>query len=186
MDHEDHVDLLRPGVNTPQGKWADFGSGRGAFTLALAYLLYPTGEVHSVDKDRDKLMDQQRRMEERYPEIQVHYHVGDYTQPLGLPPLDGIVIANALHFQRDKSRVLDLLHGYLKPGGTLILVEYNADHGNRWVPHPLSYPSWEKLVEKRGFQETHLLNTKPSSFLGEIYAAASIKEREDEDWIAGS
>ena len=35
MDHTDHVNLIRAGVSTG-GVWADFGSGGGAFTLALA------------------------------------------------------------------------------------------------------------------------------------------------------
>lgn len=175
MDHEDHMDLLRPGLTALTGRWADFGSGQGAFTLALADLLHPQAEIYSIDKNRAKLEQQRRRLENRFSRSEVHFLVGDYTRELDLPPLDGIVIANALHFQQQKDQVLGLLYEYLHPGGTLILVEYNADQGNRWVPHPLSYNSWERLAEKHGFRNTHLLGTKPSTFLGEIYAAASIK-----------
>ena len=175
MDHEDHVDLLRPGMSALSGRWADFGSGRGAFTLALADLLHPQAEIFSIDKKRGKLKQQRRRMDDRFPRHNVQYVVGDFTRELDLPPLDGLVIANALHFQQEKDPVLQLLHDYLHPGGTLILVEYNADRGNRWVPHPLSYKNWERLAETHGFRDTQLLGTKPSTFLGEIYAAASIK-----------
>jgi len=45
MDHRDHVNLLRGGVQTPSGLWADFGSGAGAFTLALAELLRSGGRA---------------------------------------------------------------------------------------------------------------------------------------------
>jgi len=38
MDHKDHVNLLRNGITNAGGVWADFGSGQGAFTLALAEL----------------------------------------------------------------------------------------------------------------------------------------------------
>ena len=38
MDHTDHVNLLRDAVGLG-GTWADFGSGTGAFTLALAELI---------------------------------------------------------------------------------------------------------------------------------------------------
>lgn len=175
MDHNDHVDLIQNGVTPPRGTWADFGSGRGAFTLALADVLGKAGEIHSIDRDRGKLETQKRRMAQRFPEVKVHYLVADYREPLELPALEGIVIANALHFQEEKGPVLALLHQYLRPSGTLILIEYNADHGNHWVPHPLSFPSWKKLAAKYGFQDTQLLETKPSSFLGEIYAAASKK-----------
>ncbi|TMD25838.1 MAG: class I SAM-dependent methyltransferase, partial [Chloroflexi bacterium] len=52
MNHEDHVRLLRKGIVEPGGVWADFGSGAGAFTLALADLLGTEGSIYSVDKDR--------------------------------------------------------------------------------------------------------------------------------------
>lgn len=175
MDHKDHLDLIRKGVDSPAGTWADFGSGRGAFTLALADLMKEGGIIYSIDHKRGKLEDQKQRMQARFPEMDVRYRAGDFRSPLDLPPLDGILIANALHFQEDKGPVLDLFHSYLQPSGRLILVEYNADRGNRWVPHPLSYQSWEKLSQEHGFIETRLLATKPSHFLGQIYAAASKK-----------
>ncbi len=175
MDHNDHLDLIHKGVDSPAGTWADFGSGRGAFTLALADLMEEGGTIYSIDHNGGKLEDQKRRMKDRFPRRDVRYRMADYRKPLTLPPLDGILIANALHFQEDKGPVLDLFHSYLKPAGRLILVEYNADRGNRWVPHPLSYESWEKLVRQHGFKETILLAVKPSHFLGQIYAAASQK-----------
>jgi ubiquinone/menaquinone biosynthesis C-methylase UbiE len=49
MNHADHVALLRAGVPGPGGVWADLGSGAGAFTLALADLIGPTGQIYSVD-----------------------------------------------------------------------------------------------------------------------------------------
>ncbi len=52
MNHKDHVYLLNDGVpDTPNQVWADLGSGGGAFTLALADLLGPTGQIISVDKN---------------------------------------------------------------------------------------------------------------------------------------
>ena len=82
-------------------------------------------------------------------------------------------MANSLHFQRRKEPVLALVRGMLKPGGRLVLVEYNADKGNLWVPHPLSYPTWETLALANGFVGTRLLATVPSRFLREIYSALS-------------
>jgi hypothetical protein len=83
-------------------------------------------------------------------------------------------MANSLHFVRDKASVLTLVRSYLRPGGRLVLIEYNADHGNMWVPHPLSYPTWEKLSLSAGFASTRLLTTVPSRFLGEIFSALSV------------
>lgn len=175
MDHADHVNLLRDGVPAPGGVWADFGSGAGAFTLALAELIGPTARIYSVDKDRGALQAQARAMRARFPAVGVTYIAADFTGPLDLPPLDGAVMANALHFVRDKGAVVPALRRYLKPGGAFILVEYNTDRGNPWVPHPLSFPTWAALAREHGFIATRLLAVRPSRFLGEIYSALSTR-----------
>jgi precorrin-6B methylase 2 len=179
MNHTDHVRLLRAGLEplTEEGQvWADFGSGSGAFTLALADLLGPGATLYSVDQDRNALRTQARELAERFPYTTVHYLTTDFTQPLDPPPLAGLVMANALHFQPSERQeaVVRQLKRYLRLGGRFILVEYNVDRGNLWVPHPLSYTTWAKLAHKVGFGETRLLATVPSHFLREIYAALSI------------
>lgn len=173
MTHDDHVRLLRDGIPNLGGVWADLGSGSGAFTLALSDLLGPGATIYSVDRDRAALYEQRRAMDERFPDRAVTYLAADFTRPLELPPLDGVVMANSLHFQRLKEPVLRLVRGSLRPGGRLILVEYNADRGNPWVPYPISYPTWESLAARSGFVGTHLLATVPSRFLREIYSAVS-------------
>ena len=173
MNHADHVRLLRNGVSAPGGVWADLGSGSGAFTLALAELLGLGGTIYSVDKDRAALVDQERVLSRRFPETAVYYLAADFTRPITLPALDGLVMANTLHFQRDKEGVLKLVKSYLKTGGRLLLVEYNVDSGNLWVPHPLSYATWQAVARRLGFEETQLLTTHPSRFLKEIFSAVS-------------
>jgi len=177
MNHTDHVNLLRDGVSAPDGIWADFGSGSGAFTLALAELLGSGGKIYSVDKDRGMLRTQEQAMQSRFPQTTIHYLPANFTRPLAdkLPLLDGLVIANALHFQRygTQRQVVELLKSYLRPGGRFIIVEYNVDRGNLWVPHPLSYQTWEKLAGESGFTHTQLLAMRPSRFLQAIYSAVS-------------
>ncbi|MGZ6270163.1 MAG: class I SAM-dependent methyltransferase [Candidatus Limnocylindrales bacterium] len=174
MEHTDHVDLLRDGVRGGGGQWADLGSGRGAFTLALADLLGSGGEIWSLDRDASALADQRRVMTGRFPALRVHYRVHDFALPLDLPALDGVVMANSLHFVAAKGPVLQRVRGCLRPGGRLILVEYDTDRGNPWVPHPIAYPTWEALAGRAGFLATRLLTTVPSRFLGRIYAALSL------------
>lgn len=182
MNHHDHVRLIRDGVSAPGAGmagehaapvWADIGSGAGAFTLALADILGGGATIHSVDRDRGALREQARALRASFPDVRADFHVGDFTGSLDLPPLDGIVMANALHFVRDQAAVVVHLRGYLKPGGRFVLVEYDTDRGNHWVPHPLSYRSWELLAPRCGFDATRLLATVPSRFLGGIYAALS-------------
>lgn len=176
MNHEDHVRLLREAVPAGDGCWADFGAGDGAFTLALAALLGEQGVIHAVDKDGRALGRLRRRMEQRFPGVTVRTHHADYTRPLELPPLDGLVMANALHFQQDKGPVVELLGERLRPGGRFVLVEYNTDRGNRWVPHPLSFETWSALAPRHGLTVPRCVATRPSSFLGEFYVALSFRE----------
>jgi SAM-dependent methyltransferase len=174
MDHRDHVRLLRDGVQGGGTTWADLGSGEGAFTLALADLLGLTGSIHTVDRDARALQIQLRALGDAFPRVSVMPLIGDFTKPLELPPLDGIVMANSLHFQREKVALLRLVGGYLRTGGRLILVEYDTDHGNPWVPFPLSFRSWARLAAEAGFRETQRLASVPSRFLGSIYSARSL------------
>ncbi len=176
MQHQDHVQLIRQGISASGGTWADLGSGSGAFTLALADLLGPTAQIYSVDRDSRSLQEQARAMHAHFPAIAVEYLTADFTRKIDLPLLDGILLANSLHFVRHKGVVLEHLHSYLRPGGSLLLVEYNADHGNPWVPYPLAYPTWENLAQQHGFRQTRQLATVPSRFLREMYAALSIRE----------
>jgi ubiquinone/menaquinone biosynthesis C-methylase UbiE len=173
MDHQDHVHLLENGIPEAGGIWADFGSGRGAFTLALADIVGPAGQIISVDKDREALRQQGRSITTHFPDVSVRYLNADFKKPIELPPLDGLVVANALHFLRDKNKAIQLLMSYLKPGGRFLVVEYNTDRGNVWVPHPFSYPTWQELARRYGLTDTELLSTVPSRFLGEIYSAVS-------------
>jgi ubiquinone/menaquinone biosynthesis C-methylase UbiE len=175
MDHRDHVRLLRDGVLGSGETWADLGSGEGAFTLALADLLGPTGSIHTVDRDGTALQVQLQIFREAFPNTKIMPLVADFTKPLELPPLDGVVMANSLHFVRDKQAVLRRVGGYLRPGGRLVLVEYDSDHGNPWVPFPLSFGTWTIVAAQAGFRDTRLLASIASRFLGSIYSAVSFR-----------
>ena len=175
MNHADHVNLLRSGVPAPGGTWADLGAGSGAFTLALAELVGPGARIIAIDQDRGALRRLQSAMKAQFPEVALESWTADFTHRLELPPLDGVVMANSLHFHRNKLPIVRLVHDYLHPGGWLLLVEYGTEQGNTWVPHPLTYPTWEKLARQAGFRQTSLLTTRPSRFLKQIYSAASLK-----------
>lgn len=170
MNHADLVALIEDGVSARGGRWADLGSGEGAFTLALADLLGPGAHITAVDRDTGALRHLER---DRFPGVEIETEVGNFTRPLALSNLDGVVMANSLHFVRDKAPVLESVGKMLRPGGTLIVVEYGTDRGNAWVPHPFSYERWEKLAAQAGFVNTRLLRTIPSRHLGSMYSAFS-------------
>jgi ubiquinone/menaquinone biosynthesis C-methylase UbiE len=170
VNHADLVALLQDAITERGGRWADLGAGEGAFTLALADLLGPGARITAVDRDAGAL---RNLSSEKLPGVEVETKVGDFTRPLGLSNLDGIVMANSLHFVRDKTLVLESVRNMLRPGGKLIVVEYGTDRGNPWVPHPFTYQRWERMAAQAGFVGTRLLRTIPSRHLGSIYSAVS-------------
>jgi len=175
MDHHDHVDLLRPAGLSPGTSFADLGAGSGAFTLALRELLGPDAPIYAVDRDRSRLKSLEQAYRSRFGSAEnLHIIPADFSRQLDLPPLDGILMANSLHFFRNKEKILRHVAAYLKPGGMLLLVEYNVDRGNPWVPFPLSHESFCALAPKTGFSEPRLLAKKPSSFLREFYSALTL------------
>lgn len=173
MDHRDHIALIRGGIEGGGLEWIELGSGRGAFTLALADLLGPAGRITSVDRDPAALRRQSATLAAAYPRTHIDYLAADFSRPLALAPRDGVLMANSLHFSRDQAAVLQRVGGLLRPGGRLVLVEYDTDRGNHWVPHPLSYRSWERVSRDVGFRDTRLLARRPGSGLAAIYSALS-------------
>jgi SAM-dependent methyltransferase len=84
-------------------------------------------------------------------------------------------MANSLHFVKDKLPVLTRLLDLLEPGGRFLLVEYDADRGNPWVPYPMSFPTWRGLAQAAGLTEPVRLATYPSRWLGGMYSALAEK-----------
>jgi SAM-dependent methyltransferase len=175
MDHGDHVALIRNGVTGSGPAWADIGAGSGAFTLALADLLGDDARITAVDRDGAALAENARAVAERFPEATLTTLVGDLEGPLDLPPLDGLLAANSLHFvaRERQARVIATLASHLRPGAPFIVVEYDADRGNPWVPHPFSVGRWRELAAEAGLVDTVEIGRVPCRFLGSIYAAAS-------------
>jgi ubiquinone/menaquinone biosynthesis C-methylase UbiE len=175
MDHEDHVRLIRAGVEGAGLRWLELGAGRGAFTLALAELLGPDAEIVAVDRDAADLRRLADAMAERFPATRLETMTADFRDPiaLGEEPFDGLLAANSLHFVRDPAAVIDAVQLLLGPGARVVIVEYDSDSGNPWVPHPFSFETWQAIAERAGLANTRLVGRVPSRFLGAIYAAAS-------------
>ena len=175
MNHADHVALLAGGVKQGEGgTWADLGAGTGAFTLALADLIGPQGVIYAIDRDRAALVELRNAFVSSVPQAELRIGHADFTRRIDLSDLDGVVMANSLHFVEDKAPVLALVRAYLKHGGRLLLVEYDSDRGNAWVPHPMTFETWSAVATDAGFLDTRRLATVPSRFLRRIYSALSL------------
>ena len=174
MNHADHVALLRPAGLPQAGVWADFGSGTGAFTLALRELVGPAAEIFAVDQHQTSLAELVKAYLRKFGNAdRLHTLPADFRSLLDLPALDGLLMANSLHFIKNKIKILKHVKKYLTPRSMLLVVEYNVDKGNPWVPYPFSYVTFRRLALEAGFSDPRLLATHPSSFLREFYSASA-------------
>jgi ubiquinone/menaquinone biosynthesis C-methylase UbiE len=170
MDHRDHVALIRAGVEGGGTSWLELGAGDGAFTLALADLLGPGGRITTVDRDGRALRMGSDAVARNFPAVTVTTEPGDFTRGLPPGPFDGVLAANSLHFVKDRR---DLLSQIRALTSRLVVVEYDADRGNPWVPHPFSFETWRRDAVTAGFGVPRLLHRVPSRFLGAIYGAVT-------------
>jgi ubiquinone/menaquinone biosynthesis C-methylase UbiE len=146
--NSDRVDGSRP------QQWADIGCGNGIFSRALLSLLHKDSIIYAIDKQPARLK------EENIKFIQQDFE----TDPLSLPPLDGLIMANSLHFVKNKPAFLQNIRKHLVPGGIFILVEYDTDVSNRYVPWPISFDSAAALFKQAGFEQFEKINERPSIF----------------------
>jgi ubiquinone/menaquinone biosynthesis C-methylase UbiE len=165
------IDLIRPGILSKKGTWADIGAGTGMFTLALMEIL-ESGKVIALDKSPHTLYS-----------IKAPSHLklkivdADFNRPLELPALDGIVMANALHYAKDHQTVLQNVLASLKPEGIFILIEYDTERPNEpWVPNPVSLNKFRALCKITGLSDPVEIGRKKSIYSdGEIYSVVSRK-----------
>lgn len=153
MELSTAVSLIKDGVHKVPGvpgaasaTWADLGAGKGTFTGALSTLL-GSGKIIAVDRDEGAL----KKIRIDNPAVKLELLRSDLMEvefPKG--SLDGILMANSIHYIKDKVACFRRLVAALKPGGRIVVVEYNMDTANPYVPYPVSFSSLGKIAEEVG------------------------------------
>lgn len=175
MNHVDHVRLIAGGVPAHSGgSWVELGAGTGAFTLALRDLAGPDARITAIDRNAGDLHTLERAMQRAFPGTHLRTITADFTTLPPLPPADGILAANAIHYVRDQVGLLRRWRQMLKPGGRLIVVEYDTDHGNHWVPYAMSFATFAEIVQDAGFTAPERIGSQPSRFLGGFFAGLAL------------
>lgn len=176
MNDREALALLRAAIPSAEGEaWADLGAGGGTFTRALAALVGAGGHVYAVDADERAVAGLRRWAEAARGGPAITAHHADISQPLMLPPLDGVVMANVLHFVADQAGALSRITEQLKPGGRLVLIEYEGRRPSRWVPYPVSAARFAELAAGAGLTPPRIAATRPSAFGGELYVAVAAR-----------
>jgi SAM-dependent methyltransferase len=177
VNHREALALLRAAVPAADGEtWADLGAGGGVFTRALAVLVGPGGRVHAVDADAGAVRALRALAAAGQGGAAIAVHHADVTRPLPLPLLDGVLLANVLHFVPDAETTLPRIAAGLRPGGRLVLVEYEGRRPGPWVPHPVSAARFAELAAAAGLSPPRVAATRPSAYGGELYVAVALRE----------
>ena len=149
--------------------WADIGAGTGLFTQALDQILPAGSTLYALDKSPHSLWSL------HLERCQLRVTEGDFEQKMADLPegLDGILMANALHYTPNPENVLKNLYGHLRPYGKLILIEYDTDQPRPpWVPYPISKKRLEEVAPKAGWDTPEQTGGMPSAYgHSQIYVA---------------
>ncbi|MCK8514795.1 methyltransferase domain-containing protein [Methylonatrum kenyense] len=160
----------------------DLGCGSGRDCYALSKLVGEHGEVVGVDMTEEQLAVARRHVDHHteaygYARPNVAFHQGyiERLDELGLEPQSfDLVISNCvLNLSPDKARVLEQVHGLLKPGGEMYFSDVYAD---RRIPAQLTsdpvlygeclsgalyWNDFLSLAKRAGFGDPRLVEDRP-------------------------
>jgi len=152
-------------------QWADLGCGTGFFTNVLSTFLAAGSSITAVDSDASALK-----------KVSVAANIKLTTSALDIikgawsfSGFDGIMMANSLHYVRNKDAFMDRLKNHLLPSGLLLIIEYDMSTANAWVPNPITFQSLQTLCKKHGFASVEKINEMPSAFGRAMMYAALVR-----------
>jgi ubiquinone/menaquinone biosynthesis C-methylase UbiE len=166
------VELIQGAFASQKKKtvWADLGCGKGMFTHALARLLREGSQIHAVDQVNETIHSPLNGKT-------IDFHQLDFTKDvLPFSELDGILMANSFHFVSEKMKLLSRLKRYIRRNGRLLIVEYELNKGNEWVPYPVPIRSMKNLLTNEGFIDIQIIGERKSVYGShKMYASIATK-----------
>jgi trans-aconitate methyltransferase len=169
MELQEAVSLIQTDelIQNTKSTWADLGCGSGLFTRALASMLYTGSTIHAVDKNMSSF-----KVSSLPNHVILKTIESDFVRDdLNLENLDGILMANALHFVRNKKSFIEKMIPYFRNAPVFLMVEYDTNLPNPWVPYPLSFNSLKKLFADNGYTMIRKMHEKKSRFrTGNLYS----------------
>lgn len=171
MEITEAAHLISPGVQNSAKDtiWADLGSGDGIFTKALATLLNDGSKIYAVDKEPQRIKFPNRQ------NVEIEFLELDFVREiLPVSNLDGILMANALHYVKDKDEWIRKIISHLAAGGQMVIVEYDTEKQNAWVPYPIPFHRLSELLSDAGFRSIKKIGERRSIFnAGKMYACSA-------------
>lgn len=166
METHEAIALIKEGTGTaaPQ-TWADLGCGAGTFTFALAELLPPGSCIYAVDTMQQKLSSPRK-------DIEIIFQKADFEKDdLQLPLLNGILMANSLHYIKNQLNFVEKTNRFFKEERKIVIVEYDNMSANRWVPFPVDYSDLKALLLRAGYKNISKIGERNAVYGRKMYAA---------------
>lgn len=161
MKIEESIDLIahmRIEPGEPQ-LWADLGCGSGLFSRALATLLPKQSKILCIDKARPGW----EAIE--INDVALEFIKADFFRhEFGNGKFDGFMMANSLHFIKNKPLLINRLVPSLRPNGRIVVVEYDSESANFWVPYPITYEKLKNLFQSVNINKVAKIGERPSRF----------------------
>jgi trans-aconitate methyltransferase len=162
------ISLIKPAISKSQNaqKWMELGSGKGLFTAALSQVVPSGSTILAIDKSSPEFGDYAFNAAVEIEQIELDFIKARLPQGF-----DGVLMANSLHFVENKKTFFQSLRHSMSRHATLIIVEYDTNHGNQWVPYPVSFETL-KYEFQADFQKIEKIGHVQSVFQkGGIYSA---------------
>ena len=141
--------------------WGDLGCGDGTFTRALADMLASGSLIHAIDLEGSAL----RTIPPAHKAVHIRTYRGDFmTQPWPFTGLDGILMANSLHYVEDQATFIRQCESHMRLPRRFLFVEYDSSEANRWIPYPVSLIRLTALFERAGYSSVRVLRSRPSLY----------------------
>jgi hypothetical protein len=105
--------------------------------------------------------------------VQITTHRLDFTrQPWPFAPVDGVLLANSLHYVEDQAAFIRACDSYMRHQRQFVIVEYDTSDASRWVPFPVNATRLTTLFERAGYSSIRVLRRRPSIYRrAPLYAA---------------
>lgn len=146
--------------------WADLGCGSGFFTHVLNLVFNDLKMIFAVDSKENPIAT-------NYISEKIHFIQSDFEkESLNIPSLDGILMANSLHFVKNKGSFLENIKKQFRDGkGKWIVIEYEQTKPNHWIPFPISYSDLKILFAEAGYKNFKYLGDYNSLYGRKMYSA---------------
>lgn len=144
--------------------FADIGAGPGFFSIPAANIVGMAGIVFAVDTQKEMLL--YLRDFRNPPQNIVLLLSEEDTMPIADRDADFTLLAYMLHEVEDRDKFLSEIMRIMRPGGTLLVIEWKKQKEEKGPPEEerLSHDEVAGLLEKAGFEEISISTLNPSHY----------------------